>query len=700
MKVLIIGACGYVGSMLYNDLKGLHDVSCIDIADSNIYPPHEQMKASKVDVSNFDVILYFAGISRKADCELEPYDSLYDTCVTEFISVVEKLNNTQICIYASTGSVYYNQTNTRETDTVDISSMFKYERVMYAREQVVASMGKRTIGLRMGTVSGISPSMRPELIYNGMYYSAFSYGYVNATNPHSWRSILWYPDLLEIITRIMKDTSIGNDIFNVGSFNATVGNIARAIVTKTNTSLRTTTTSKDIGFQMDCSKVSDRFDYTFKGTQDTLHEYYTDNKTKLLDNVNSPSGLHRKCLICRNAKIESILDLGIQPLANEFTESAEKIPSYPLEVYRCMHCSHTQLSYIVDRESLFRNYIYESGTSQTLRDDFKCIAQRYTRRITNFNPTVLELACNDGYQLDEFKALGWKTYGVDPARNQVEKAVAKGHTIDCKFWGVEQCTLVDGVKLDLILAENVVAHVTNPVGFIQTCSNVMTEDTLLVIQTSQANMYANNEFDTIYHEHVSFFTVRSMMHAAKNAGCTLVHVYKTPIHGISYVFEIKKGIFPTPDTLVLQDEVRLGLYTDDFYTKYTNSIHSLKSKCLDVLKTYSESGYHILGFGAAAKGNVFLNYIFDSSPNPLAPKFIIDDSVLKQGKFTAGTQIQVVGSTKLEEYAGKKVVVIILAWNFATEIIQRIAKRFPPSSDYECLQFFPSFNITRRSSLE
>jgi 2-polyprenyl-3-methyl-5-hydroxy-6-metoxy-1,4-benzoquinol methylase len=363
-----------------------------------------------------------------------------------------------------------------------------------------------------------------------------------------------------------------------------------------------------------------------------------------------------------------------------------------------MHCSHTQLSYIVDRESLFRNYIYESGTSQTLRDDFKRIAETYTRRITKVNPTVLELACNDGYQLDEFKALGWKTYGVDPARNQVKKAVAKGHTIDCKFWGTEPCTLVDGIDLDLIIAENVVAHVTNPVGFIQTCANVMSDKTLLVLQTSQAHMYANNEFDTIYHEHISFFTVRSMMHAAKNAGCTLVHVYKTPIHGISYVFEIKKGIFPTPDTLILQDEVRLGLYTDDFYTKYASSIRSLKSKCLDVLKNYSQSGYHILGFGAAAKGNVFLNYIFDSSPNPLAPKFIIDDSVLKHGKFTPGTQIQVVGSTKLEEYFDKKVVVIILAWNFATEIIQRISNKFPPSSDYECLQFFPSFNITRRSS--
>jgi nucleoside-diphosphate-sugar epimerase len=670
-------------------MSKVHDVECFDVADPSAYPPHEQKKASEVDVSGFDVILYFAGISRKADCELEPYDSLYDTCVTEFLSLVQKLDN-QICIYASTGSVYYNQSNTRETDVLDLSCMFKYERVMYAREQMVASMGKKTVGLRMGTVCGISPAMRPELIYNGMYYSAFSYGYIQATNLHSWRSILWYPDLLGVIARIMNDNAIENSVFNVGSFNSTVGDVATTIVEKTKTKLRMNVTSKDTGFQMDCAKVRDRFEYEFKGTKDTIHEYYETNKTNLLDLVNSPSGLHMKCLVCRNAKIEQVLNLGRQPLANYFMDTSEKAPSYPLEVYRCMHCSHTQLNYIVNRESLFRNYIYESGTSQTLRDDFKRIAETYTRRITKGNPTVLELACNDGYQLDEFKALGWKTYGVDPARNQIEKAVAKGHTIDCKFWGIEPSSIVDGVELDLVLAENVVAHVTNPVGFITACANVMTDNTLLVIQTSQAHMYANNEFDTIYHEHISFFTVRSMMQAAKNAGCTLVHVYKTPIHGISYVFEIKKGVFHTPDTLILQDEVRLGLYTDDFYTKYTASIHGLKARCLDVLKTYSESGYHILGFGAAAKGNVFLNYIFDSSPNPLAPEFIIDDSVLKQGKFTAGTQIEVVGPSKFEEYVGKKVVVVILAWNFATEIIQRVSRRFPS----ECIQFFPSFEVT------
>jgi nucleoside-diphosphate-sugar epimerase/2-polyprenyl-3-methyl-5-hydroxy-6-metoxy-1,4-benzoquinol methylase len=701
MKVIIIGACGYVGSMLYDDLATTYDVTCVDIANPIAYPPHIQSKGSDVDISAYDVILYFAaGFCRKSDCQIEDRNRLYESNVVDLLSLVKKMNDQQICIYATTGSLYYNQLFEKESDPIDEASLPNYEWSMWRREEETRALGKKTIGLRLGSVMGVSKNMRPELIYNGMYYSAFSHGYIRASNQTSKRGILWYPDLLGVITQIMNDTSVENDIFNVGSFNTTIGDIAAKIGEKTGVTVRTSISATDKGFYMDCSKTSKRFNYTFKGNHDSIHEYYQENKTNLLKYVNSPTGLHMKCLICRNAKIESVLNLGHQPLANNFIDVSEKVPSYPLEVYRCMHCTHTQLSYIVDRESLFRNYIYESGTSQTLRDDFKRIAETYTRRVTKVNPIVLELACNDGYQLDEFKALGWKTYGVDPARNQVQKAVAKGHTIDCKFWGTEPSTIVDGIDVDLIIAENVVAHVTNPVGFIQTCANVMSDKTLLVLQTSQAHMYANNEFDTIYHEHISFFTVKSMMHAAKNAGCTLVHVYKTPIHGVSYVFEIKKGVFPTPDTLMLQDEVRLGLYTDDFYTKYTSSIHSLKSKCLDVLKTYSESGYHILGFGAAAKGNVFLNYIFDSSPNPLAPEFIIDDSVLKQGKFTPGTQIQVVGSAKLEEYAEKKVVIVILAWNFADEIIKRISNRLPPGANYECVQFFPSFKVTNRSSSE
>ena len=696
MKIAIIGACGYVGSMLYDDLKSIHEVECFDIADSIAYPPHHRVKASEVDVKGFDVILYFAGVSRKADCERMDYPSLHDVTVTEIVKLVEKMDDTQVCMYASTGSLYYNQRIVSETDPIDETCLQKYETAMLAREKAVSALGKRTIGLRMGTVTGQTANIRPELLYNGLYSAAFAFGEVSIHNPAASRCMLWYPDLLGALLCIMKQRDIvtGPDIFNLGSFNDTIGEIGRKVAELTGSTMNVTSSSLDTGFQMNCDTFSRRFGYTFVGTKDTIHAEYVANRDLFMQRSNSPVGHFATCLICRNMMMESVLDLGNQPLANKFAKNSE---TYPLHLYRCKHCTHTQLNYFVDRSTLFRNYIYESGTSATLRAYFKDLAEMYTRKIAKPNRTVLELACNDGYQLDEFKALGWKTYGIDPAANQLVRAQANGHTVECKFWGVEPTTIVQGVPLDLIVAENVFAHVTNPIGFLRTCASVMDHNTLLVIQTSQANMYPNNEFDTIYHEHVSFFTVRSMMTAAKNAGCTLVNVYKTHIHGTSFVFEIKKGIFAVPELLALRDETSRGMYTDSFYTAYRKHIEALKDTSLTMLKEYAEKGYSIIGFGAAAKGNVFLNYVFDSRPSPYAPECILDDSTLKQGKFTAGTEIEVVGYDRLKSYVGKKLLIVILAWNFSTEIIRRIETMIPAGIEYKCLQFFPSVSINDRS---
>lgn len=695
MKIAIVGACGYIGSMLYDDLSALHDVECFDIASAPEYPPHRQTKASDVDVTGFDLVLYFAGISRKADCERMDYPTLYDTTVTELVKLVEKLDDKQVCIYASTGSLYYNQQIGSETDVINETCLQNYETAMLAREKAVAALGKRTVGLRMGTVIGQSPNIRPELLYHGLYYSAFLHNEVSIRNPTAWRCVLWYKDLVNGIQSMMKslDSTVKPDVFNIGSFNATIGDVGVTVAEKTKSIVTVSTTSPDTGFTMNCDKFRDRFGYTFVGTKDTIHDEYIANKDVFMQRISTPTGYHTKCLVCRNAMMESVLDLGSQPLANNFTETACEVETYPLHVYRCRHCSHTQLNYFVDRSALFRNYIYESGTSATLRNYFKDLATTYTQKIQKPERTVLELACNDGYQLDEFKALGWKTYGVDPAVNQIARARDNGHIVEAAFWGVEPTSLVKGVHLDLIVAENVVAHVTNPVGFLQTCASVMDDDTLLVVQTSQSNMYPNNEFDTIYHEHVSFFTVRSMMAAARNAGCTVVNVYKTSIHGVSYVFEIKKGNIAVSDSLTLKDEITKGMYTDAFYTNYRHTIEGLKETSIAALKDHADRGYQIIGFGAAAKGNVFLNYVFDSRPHPLAPECILDDSRLKQGKFTAGTQIEVVGYERLQRYVGKKVIVVILAWNFSTEIIRRIKSAMPAGVEYKCIQFFPSMSI-------
>lgn len=695
MKIAIIGACGYIGSMLYDDLSASHDVECFDTADPSAYPAHHQLKGSEINTKGFDIILYFAGVSRKIDCERTEYPALYDATATELVTLVKKLDDTQICIYASTGSLYYNQRTVSESDQIDESCLGNYEAVMLARERAIAALGKRTVGLRMGTVVGHSMNTRPDLLYHGLYYAAFSFNHVSIENPAAHRCMLWYIDLVNALKCLFtsRESLVKPDIFNLGSFNATIGEIGFAVAEKTKSTVTVSTTSTDTGFQMSCEKFSRQFGYEFQGTKDTIHDEYIAKKDLFMERIRTPTGLYTKCLICRNPAMDSVLDLGSQPLANNFTNEPETAESYPLHVYRCKHCTHTQLRYFVDRSVLFRTYIYESGTSATGRKHFKELAETYTRRIQKADRSVLELACNDGYQLDEFKALGWKTYGIDPAVNLIERARANGHIVESKFWGVEPTTIVQGVPLDLIVAENVLAHVTNPVGFLQTCASVMDSNTLLVVQTSQANMYSNNEFDTIYHEHVSFFTIQSMAAAAKAAGCTLVNIYKTDIHGVSYVFEIKKGVFAVPELLGLRDEIARGLYTESFYTAYRRTVEGLKERSLATLKEYADNGYSIIGFGAAAKGNVFLNYIFDSRPNPLAPECILDDSRLKQGKFTSGTEIEVVGYDRLQAYVGKKVLIVILAWNFSTEIIQRIRKTMPAGVEYKCLQFFPSVSI-------
>ena len=702
MNIAIIGSCGYIGTLFYNKLHNKEGVvlTCYDIQEVDVYPNHIKKRASEIsaeEISTFDVIIYLAGISRKTDCEKEDYSIVYDANVTELEEFVKKTTPKQLCIYASTGSLYSGRVGpSSENDVIIPSALERYESSMYQRELVINALQKRTIGLRFGTVIGVCKNIRPEIIYNGLYYSAFSFQSMKVWNPNAWRSILFFEDLYRVFERFAenRDKFRTPEIFNVGSFNATIGNIATSISDRTGAQLQVhdTLANRHVGFQMDTSKICERLNYTFVGTNDTIHEYYDRNRNDLLNFINNPVNRTYKCILCNSMLLTHVVDLGNQPLANNCLTSKTNAELYPLHLFRCRNCFHSQINYLVDRTMLFKNYIYESGTSATLRNYFRDLAIRYNTIGTD-SKNVLEIACNDGFQLDEFKRLGWNTYGVDPAENLAEIARGKGHTIDCKYWGKDAIGFAGNVSFDLIVAENVLAHVTNPVHFLQCCERVMTENTLLVIQTSQANMYRNNEFDTIYHEHISFFTIKSMCYAVKQVGCTVINVYKPDIHGVSYVFEIKKGI---RDVLLplLQEEESIGLYSPVLYTHYEKTIQTTKLKCIQLLQEYKNKNCRILGFGAAAKGNVFLNYIFDSRPNVLCPEYIIDDSPAKQNTFTAGTLIPITSSDILNEYTHEKVVIVILAWNFATEIVSRIRNRIHDENKWECICFFPTLQIT------
>ena len=244
------------------------------------------------------------------------------------------------------------------------------------------------------------------------------------------------------------------------------------------------------------------------------------------------------CLACGSTHLIPSLDLGNQPLANNLKDKPYKQDTYPLGVNLCEDCCHLQLTHTVDPKIIYSNYLYVAGTSKTLKDYSKWFAGYVVETMDRQTGNVLDIGCNDGTQLDCFKPYSVNTFGIDPAENIYPTSSAK-HDVICDYFGPN---IVEKIhyNFDAITAQNVFAHNPNPIEFLQTVKELMSDHTMLFIQTSQADMVLNNEFDTIYHEHINFFNANSMNELAKRANLNLIDVIKTPIHGNSYIFVLSK----------------------------------------------------------------------------------------------------------------------------------------------------------------
>jgi 2-polyprenyl-3-methyl-5-hydroxy-6-metoxy-1,4-benzoquinol methylase len=326
-----------------------------------------------------------------------------------------------------------------------------------------------------------------------------------------------------------------------------------------------------------------------------------------------------------------------------------------------------------------------AGTSQTLKDYSKWFAGYVSERLTGLSYNVLDIGCNDGTQLDCFTKHNMKTYGVDPAEN-IYATSSENHNVVCDFFGPNIVNKLPKVKFDAITAQNVFAHNPNPLEFLQTCTQLMDDHTQLFIQTSQADMILNNEFDTIYHEHINFFNVNSMNELAKRANLNLIDVIKTPIHGNSYVFVFSKLIKREYhiSNIIKSESKLLNIKTyDDWKENTIKNMSTLKITMND----FKANGYVIVGYGAAAKGNTLLNYI----DTPL--DLIIDDSPLKQNLYAPGTNSPIKSIDALKELSkDTKILFMPLAWNFFTEISKRIkAVRNEPQDKF--LKYFPNVEV-------
>jgi len=397
----------------------------------------------------------------------------------------------------------------------------------------------------------------------------------------------------------------------------------------------------------------------------------------------------KECIACGNTDLVSVLDLGVQPLANSFKKAAnEEEEKYPLAVRFCSKCSHMQLSHLVHPDKLFKHYLYVSGTSITQLNYFAWFAKMVYSKVNC--GTVLDIGCNDGSQLDALKEIGFATYGVDPAENLYPLS-SKRHSVVCDYFNND---VEFGCKFDAIVCQNAFAHNYDQLGFLTKCKHHLSDSGLLFISISQATMIENNEFDTIYHEHYSYYTVKSMDALCKRAGLYLVDVITHPIHGNSYIFVISK--INNRSNLVeemISHEKKIGLTDLSTYERYADSAIRIANEFRNTLLDIKAKGHTIIGYGSPAKGNTMLNF------SNTTLDFIIDDNPLKQGMFTPGSSIPIFDITRLNQYSeDEKLCFVPLAWNFFEEIAKKIEKQRPKSTNVY-LRYFPSVKLFTQNSI-
>lgn len=386
-----------------------------------------------------------------------------------------------------------------------------------------------------------------------------------------------------------------------------------------------------------------------------------------------------QCRVCGSCQLASVLDLGYQPLPAEYGRTADEILDvFPLHMHICPECGLGQLGEYVLPERIFHDtYPYLSSASSTWVEHARNFAE-HMREFLNLdsNSLVVELASNDGYLLSEFKKLNIPVLGVEPAQNVASIAIERGVPTLTEFFGVSSAkkVLEKYGHPRLIVANNVLAHIPDMHDFMEGVSILSDDNTLVSIENpSFTVLLEKNFFDTIYHEHYSYLTAHSVQVIARAHGLELMHVDFLPTHGGSnrYLLSCSRSADDSVER-TLRKEKEAGLFDPGAWLAFANrakaSIDGLRNWFLE----RAESGGIVVGYGAAHKGNTFLNAVGEASKTLI---YVVDASTEKQGKFLPGSQVPVLAPTALP--SANPTDVLILPWNIASELATAIRKLTP-----------------------
>jgi SAM-dependent methyltransferase len=383
------------------------------------------------------------------------------------------------------------------------------------------------------------------------------------------------------------------------------------------------------------------------------------------------------CRACGGTRLASFLTLGEVPLANAFLtvdQLGQPEPRFPLEVFFCEVCSLVQLLHVVNPEVLFSNYLYRTGTNQTIARHNSGLAQAVVGKLgLTAKDLVVEVASNDGSLLQCFRERGTRTLGVEPARNIARLATEAGIETLNEFFNAECAAKIAGryKPAAAVIANNVLAHVDATVEFLRACRDTLRPGGRIVIEVPYlVEMLERLEYDTIYHEHLCYFSVTALMRLFAEAGLAIEHIDRVEIHGGSlriWGIHAREGEHGDAVLQMAEQERSAGLSRLETYREFARRTEDNRRKLLALLGRLKGEGKKIVGYGAPAKGNTLLCYC--GIGTDLLP-YAVDRSPLKVGLHTPGSHIPVVPFDRILE--DQPDYVLILAWNFAPEIIESL----------------------------
>lgn len=385
----------------------------------------------------------------------------------------------------------------------------------------------------------------------------------------------------------------------------------------------------------------------------------------------------KSCRSCGNLQLERIFEFGEVPLANALLTDEQlnkPEPKYPLELVFCPTCSLVQITATVSPDVLFRDYFYFSSFSETWRRHSQDLAEHLiqTRKLDS-KSLVVEIASNDGCLLQYFVRAGIPVLGIDPALNVAQVAEERGVPTLTEFFGVDLARRLRNKNrtADVVIANNVLAHVADLNGFVRGVRMLLKQDGVAVFEVPYVkDLIDRNEFDTIYHEHLCYFSLTALDALFRWHDLLIADVKRLDTHGGSLRLCVTRPAAAVSREEVrelLAKEVEWGVYSFDFYRGFGNKVKQLKVVLTDLLLGLKLRGRRLAGYGAGAKASILLNGLGIGQD---VLEFVVDRSKYKQGRYVPGCHLPIFAPIKLLETVPDYV--LLLTWNFAHEILEQM----------------------------